>query len=470
MQQTPTASYSLTLRIKLSSRAGTLGELTTAIGRAGGDIGAIDIVTVGNDYIIRDLTVSAVSSKHGEEIVQAVKDIDGVELLQVSDPTFLMHLGGKIEVVSKVPLKTRADLSMAYTPGVARICDAIHNDPDKVFTLTIKKNTVAVVTDGTAVLGLGDIGPAAAMPVMEGKAMLFKEFAGVDAFPICLNTKDPDEIVRTVKAISTAFGGINLEDISAPRCFQIEERLKEELDIPVFHDDQHGTAVVVLAALINALKLVGKQMTDIKVVVNGVGAAGVACSKIIMAAGVRNIVGCDQSGSIYHGRKENMNWVKDWYGQNTNPNEEKGTVHEVIKGADVFLGLSVPGVIDHDDVQRMAEKPIVFAMANPTPEIMPEDAAPYVAVMATGRSDYPNQINNVLCFPGIFRGALACRAARINEEMKLAAANAIAGIISDAELHPEYIVPSVFDKRVAEAVSREVQTAAHRTGVARRQE
>jgi malate dehydrogenase (oxaloacetate-decarboxylating) len=468
MQPTPSASYSLTLRVRLSSRAGSLGELTMAIGRAGGDIGAIDIVTVGNNYIIRDITVSSVSSTHGEQIVEAVKDVDGVELLQVSDPTFLMHLGGKIEVVSKVPLKTRADLSMAYTPGVARICDAIYKDPDKVFTLTIKKNTVAIVTDGTAVLGLGDIGPAAALPVMEGKAMLFKEFAGVDAFPICLNTKDPDEIVQTVKAISMVFGGINLEDISAPRCFQIEERLREELDIPVFHDDQHGTAVVVLAALINALRLVGKQMNDIRVVVNGVGAAGVACTKIIMAAGVQNIIGCDQTGAIYRGRQENMNWMKDWYARNTNPNEESGTVHEVIKGADVFMGLSVPGVIDAEDVQRMAEKPIVFAMANPVPEIMPEEAAPYVAVMATGRSDYPNQINNVLSFPGIFRGALGCRAARINEEMKLAAANAIAGIISDAELHPEYIVPSVFDKRVAEAVAREVEAAAYRTGGARR--
>jgi malate dehydrogenase (oxaloacetate-decarboxylating) len=468
MQPTPSASYSLTLRVRLSSRAGSLGELTTAIGRAGGDIGAIDIVTVGNNYIIRDITVSSVSSTHGDQIVETVKNVDGVELLQVSDPTFLMHLGGKIEVLPKVPLKTRADLSMAYTPGVARICDAIAKDPDKVFTLTIKKNTVAIVTDGTAVLGLGDIGPAAALPVMEGKAMLFKEFAGVDAFPICLNTKDPDEIVRTVKAISIVFGGINLEDISAPRCFQIEERLREELDIPVFHDDQHGTAVVVLAALINALKLVGKQMSDIKVVVNGVGAAGVACTKIIMAAGVKNIVGCDQTGALYRGRRENMNWMKDWYAQNTNPHEEQGTIHEVIKGADVFLGLSVPGVIDVEDVKGMAEKPIVFAMANPVPEIMPEDAAPYVAVMATGRSDYPNQINNVLSFPGIFRGALACRAARINEEMKLAAADAIAGIISDSELHPEYIVPSVFDKRVAEAVAREVETAAHKTGVARR--
>jgi malate dehydrogenase (oxaloacetate-decarboxylating) len=469
MQITPSASYSLTLRVKLSTRAGSLGELTMAIGRAGGDIGAIDIVTVGSDHVIRDITVSSASTKHAEEIVNAVRDVDGVELINVSDPTFLMHLGGKIEVVSKVPLKTRADLSMAYTPGVARVCEAIHDDPEKVFTLTIKKNTVAIVTDGTAVLGLGDIGPAAAMPVMEGKAMLFKEFAGINAFPICLNTKDPDEIVRTVKAISTAFGGINLEDISAPRCFEIEDRLKEELDIPVFHDDQHGTAVVVLAALINALKIVGKQMGDIKVVVNGVGAAGVACSKIVMAAGVRNIVGCDQAGALYRGRTGHMNWVKDWYAQNTNPNEEKGAVHDVIKGADVFLGLSVPGVINAEDVKNMAEKPIVFAMANPTPEIMPEEAAPYVAVMATGRSDYPNQINNVLCFPGIFRGALACRASRINEEMKLAAANAIAGTISDAELHPEYIVPSVFDKRVAEAVARAVETAAYQTGIARRE-
>lgn len=468
MERVPSASYSLTLRVKLSTRAGTLGEVATAIGRAGGDIGAIDIVTAGPDYIIRDITVNTISSEHGDRIIQAVKDIDGIEVINVSDRTFLMHLGGKIEVVPKMPLKTRADLSMAYTPGVARVCEAIHDDPDKAFTLTIKKNTVAVVTDGTAVLGLGDIGPAAAMPVMEGKAMLFKEFAGVDAFPICLSTKDPDEIVQTVKAISTAFGGINLEDISAPRCFEIEDRLKEELDIPVFHDDQHGTAVVVLAALINALKIVGKEMTEIKVVVNGVGAAGVACTKIIMAAGVRNIIGCDQQGALYAGRTERMNWVKDWYARNTNPNGEQGTVHDVIKAADVFMGLSVPGVIDTADVQNMAAKPIVFAMANPTPEIMPEDAAPFVAVMATGRSDYPNQINNVLCFPGIFRGALACRASRINEEMKLAAANAIANIITPAELHPEYTVPSVFDKRVAEAVAKDVEEAAYATRVARR--
>jgi len=468
MERSPSDSYSLTLRVKLSTRAGSLGEVATAIGTAGGDIGAIDIVSAGRDYIIRDITVNTVSSEHEDRIVQAVKAIDGIEVLHVSDRTFLMHIGGKIEVVSKMPLKTRADLSMAYTPGVARVCEAIHDDPEKVFILTIKKNTVAIVTDGTAVLGLGDIGPAAAMPVMEGKAMLFKEFAGINAFPICLNTRDPDEIVRTVKAISTAFGGINLEDISAPRCFEIEERLKEELDIPVFHDDQHGTAVVVLAALINALKIVGKQMSEIKVVVSGAGAAGVACSRIIMAAGVKNVIGCDQKGALYRGRKEHMNPIKEWYAEHTNPNEEQGTLHDVIKGADVFLGLSVPGVLGVEDLKLMAEKPIVFAMANPTPEIMPEDAAPYVAVMATGRSDYPNQINNVLCFPGIFRGALACRARTINEAMKLAAAHAIAGIISATELHPEYIIPSVFDKRVGEAVAKDVEEAAYQTRVARR--
>ena len=468
MQNTPSASYSLTLRVKLTSRTGMLGELTTAIGRAGGDIGAIDIVSVGRGAVIRDISVNAASSEHGEQIVRAVREVDGVEVVNVSDRTFLMHLGGKIEVVSKTPLKTRADLSMAYTPGVARVCEAIHRDPEKAFTLTIKRNMVAVVSDGTAVLGLGDIGPAAAMPVMEGKAMLFKEFAGVDAFPICLATKDTEEIIRTVKAISVAFGGINLEDISAPRCFEIEDRLKEELDIPVFHDDQHGTAVVVLAALVNALKLVGKEMNQIKVVVNGVGAAGVACTKILMSAGVGRIVGCDQTGALYRGRLEQMNWIKEWYAANTNPDNEHGTVHDVIKGADLFLGLSAPNVLTVDDLKNMGARPIVFAMANPTPEIMPEEAEPYVTVMATGRSDYPNQINNVLCFPGIFRGALQCRAAEINEEMKLAAARAIASIISDDELHPDYIVPSVFDKRVAEAVSREVEEAAYRTGVARR--
>ena len=466
---TPNASYSLTLRVRIHNKPGKLGEITTAIGKAGGDIEAVDIVQVGKDLLIRDITVNAASESHDQEIIRAVRDIDGVDVVNVSDRTFLIHLGGKIEVVSKIPLKTRSDLSMAYTPGVARVCEAIHKDPEKVFNLTIKKNTVAVVTDGTAVLGLGDIGPAAAMPVMEGKCQLFKEFAGVDAFPICLNTKDPHEIVETIKNISVSFGGINLEDISAPRCFEIEDRLKEVLDIPVFHDDQHGTAVVVLAALINALKIVGKKMEDIKLVVNGIGAAGVACSKIVMAAGVKNIIGCDTTGAIYSGRKENMNWVKDWYARNTNPDGEKGTVHDVIKRADVFFGLSVPGVIDQNDLKNMAKDPIVFAMANPIPEIMPEDAQGLVSVMATGRSDYPNQINNVLCFPGIFRGALNCRASRINEAMKLAAANAIAGIIGPDELHPDYIIPSVFDKRVGEAVAAEVEEAAYKSGVARRE-
>ncbi|MFN2411658.1 MAG: NAD-dependent malic enzyme [Pyrinomonadaceae bacterium] len=465
---TPNASYSLTLRVKIHNKPGKLGEITTAIGRAGGDIEGIDIVSVGKDFLIRDITVNASSETHDNEIIHSLDNLDGVEMVNVSDRTFLIHLGGKIETVSKIPLKTRSDLSMAYTPGVARVCEAIRRDPEKVFNLTIKKNTVAVVSDGTAVLGLGDIGPAAAMPVMEGKCQLFKEFGGVDAFPICLDTKDPHEIVQTIKRISVPFGGINLEDISAPRCFEIEDRLKEELDIPVFHDDQHGTAVVVLAALINALKIVRKRMEDIKVVVNGVGAAGVACSKIVMAAGVKNIVGCDQTGALYAGRTENMNWVKDWYARNTNPDKEQGSVHDMVKNADVFIGLSAPGVIGINDLQQMETDPIVFAMANPVPEIMPEDAAEHVAVMATGRSDYPNQINNVLCFPGIFRGALNCRASRINEPMKLAAANAIAGIIGEDELHTDYIIPSVFDRRVGEAVAKQVEDAAYASGVARR--
>jgi malate dehydrogenase (oxaloacetate-decarboxylating) len=463
----PSPGYSITLRVRILNRPGGLGRLTTAIGRAGGDIGAVDIVSVGRGVLVRDITVNTSSVEHGEQIVRAARSVEGVELINVSDRTFLMHLGGKIEVVPKTPLKTRADLSMAYTPGVARVCEAIHQDPEKAFTLTIKKNTVAVVSDGTAVLGLGDIGPAAAMPVMEGKAMLFKEFAGIDAFPICLDTKDPDEIVRVVQAIAPGFGGINLEDISAPRCFAIEERLRATLDIPVFHDDQHGTAVVVLAALLNALKLVRKPIADIKVVVSGVGAAGVACTKIVMAAGVRNVVGCDRSGVVYRGRP-GMDWIKTWYADHTNPGNERGTVRDAMRGADVFLGLSAPGVIRIDDIRGMKQDPIVFAMANPIPEIMPEEAEGHVAIMATGRSDYANQINNVLCFPGIFRGALDARAPQINEAMKLAAAHAIANTIEPDELSAEYIVPSVFDRRVAEAVARAVSEAAHQSGVARR--
>lgn len=468
MHKTPSDGYSLTLRLRFANRPGMLGRVTSTIGDAGGDIGAVDIVEAGGGQIIRDITVAAGDEAHGEEIVATVAKLPDVTVVNVSDRVFLRHLGGKIEIRNKRPLQTRADLSMAYTPGVARVCMAIHNDPQKVFNLTIKRNTIAVVTDGTAVLGLGDIGPAAALPVMEGKAMLFKEFGGVDAFPICLDTKDPDEIVRTVKAIAPGLGGINLEDISAPRCFEIEDRLKSELDIPVFHDDQHGTAVVVLAALINALKIVEKSIEDIKVVVSGVGAAGVACSKILINAGVKNIIGCDRAGAIYSGRTEHMNTAKQWYAENTNPEGLRGKLGEVIAGADLYLGLSGPGTIEADALSRMNRDAIVFALANPTPEIMPEDAAPYVRVMATGRSDYPNQINNVLCFPGIFRGALDCRASDINEEMKLAAAYAIAAIVSDDELSTDYIIPSVFNRRVAPAVAAGVEDAARRTGVARR--
>lgn len=463
-----TEGYSLTLRLKLANTPGTLGRVTVAIGEAGGNIGAVDIVEVNPAYLIRDITVAAIDESHGERIAEAVQSLKDVSVVNVSDRTFLRHLGGKIEITNKRPLKTRADLSMAYTPGVARVCMAIHKDPEKVYNLTIKRNCIAVVTDGTAVLGLGDIGPQAAMPVMEGKAMLFKEFGDVDAFPICLDTKDVDEIVRTVKLISPGLAGVNLEDISAPRCFEVEERLKKELDIPVFHDDQHGTAVVVMAALINAIKLVDKKMEDLKVVVSGVGAAGVACSKILMNAGVKNIIGCDRAGAIYKGRTEHMNDAKQWYADHTNPEGLKGTLPDVIAGADLYLGLSGPGTIHVDELKKMARDPIVFALANPTPEIMPEEAAPYVKVMATGRSDYPNQINNVLCFPGIFRGALDCRASDINEEMKLAAAHAIASVISQDELHPEYIIPSVFNRQVAPLVAKAVEEAARKTGVARR--
>jgi malate dehydrogenase (oxaloacetate-decarboxylating) len=466
---TPSEGYSIVLRVRLANQPGMLGLVTSAIGKAGGNIGAVDIVEAGSNQIVRDLTVSAIDESHGERIVEVLRQVPNVTIISVSDRTFLRHLGGKIEIRNKRPLATRSDLSIAYTPGVARVCLAIQKDPSKVYRLTIKRNSVAVVTDGTAVLGLGDIGPAAAMPVMEGKAMLFKEFGNVDAFPICLDTKDPDEIVATVKAIAPGFGGINLEDISAPRCFEIEDRLKAALDIPVFHDDQHGTSVVVLAALINALKIVRKQMDEIKVVVLGIGAAGIACTKILLHAGVPNIIGCDFEGAIYHGRKKDMNPAKQWYAAHTNPQRVRGKLSHVIEGADLFLGLSGPHAIDLDSIRKMNRDPIVFALANPTPEIMPEEAGEHVAIMATGRSDYPNQINNVLCFPGIFRGALDCRASDINEAMKLAAAHAISSVIAPDELHPEYIVPSVFNRRVAPQVAAAVKEAAWRSGVARRE-
>jgi malate dehydrogenase (oxaloacetate-decarboxylating) len=464
----PSASYSMTVRLEIMNRPGMLGLVTSAIGKAGGDIGAIDLVQVGKSTVTRDITFKARDEKHGGQVIDRLKAVSGVKVVNVSDRTFLMHLGGKIEVKGKVPVKNRDDLSMAYTPGVARVCMAIHEDPEKAYTLTIKQNCVAVVTDGTAVLGLGDIGPKAAMPVMEGKALLFKELAGVDAFPVCLATKDVGEIVHIVKAISPAFGGINLEDISAPRCFEIEGRLVRELDIPVFHDDQHGTAVVVLAALLNALKVVKKSITNIKVVFSGAGAAGIATAKILMVMGVKHIIACDRSGVLYKGRKENMNPMKVWFAEHTNPNRVKGGLGDALVGADVFIGLSGPGVVTLKEIRRMARDPIVFAMANPIPEITPEEVGSHVRIMATGRSDYPNQINNVCGFPGFFRGLLDVRARTVNDEMKIAAARGIANIVSKSELSEEYITPSVFDRRVVEAVAAGVAQAAYETGVARR--
>ena len=461
------ASNAITVRLKLNHTPGLLAKVTAVIGETGGNIGAIDIIRVEGKHIIRDITVDTTDETHAEEICKAIEAVEGVIVQNVSDRTFLLHLGGKIEVTSKSPLKTRDELSMAYTPGVARVCKAIHKKPEDAHRLTIKKNTVAIVSDGTAVLGLGDIGPEAAMPVMEGKAMLFKEFAGVDAFPLCLDTTDTEEIIKVVKAVAPTFGGVNLEDISAPRCFEIEKRLNEELDIPVFHDDQHGTAVVMTAALINALKVVNKKPEDIKVVVAGVGAAGTACTNMMLALGVKNIIGFDRTGALYEGR-ENMNSAKQEYASCTNPEKLAGKLQEVMVGADLFVGLSGPEIISAEDVSKMADKAIVFAMSNPTPEIMPEDAYPHVAVMATGRSDYPNQINNVLCFPGIFRGALDCQATDINEEMKVAAAYAIAETIPEDSLCADYIIPSVFDKKVVNKVASAVKKAAQKTGIAKK--
>jgi malate dehydrogenase (oxaloacetate-decarboxylating) len=463
----PSASFSATLRVHLDDRPGSFAELARAIGDAGGSLGAIDLVRVEQNMKVRDVTVDAASADHIEQIVAAVHALQGVEVDQVSDRTFLLHLGGKIEMASKSPLKTRDDLSMAYTPGVARVCTAIAEDVSKVWNLTIKQNTVAVVSDGTAVLGLGDIGPEAAMPVMEGKAMLFKEFGGVDAWPICLSTTDADEIVAAVAAIAPGFGGINLEDISAPRCFEIESRLKEILDIPVFHDDQHGTAIVVTAAMVNALKLVDKRPEDVRIVMTGVGAAGVACTDMLLGLGVRTIIGCDRKGALHLGRDDLGPW-KTAYAERTNPEGFVGTADEALAGADVFIGLSGPRAVSRDAVATMNREAIVFAMSNPVPEVMPEEIEGLAAVIATGRSDYPNQINNVLAFPGVFRGALDVRASAINEEMKLAAAHAIAEVVKADELGPEYIVPSVFNREVAPAVAAAVSATAEQTGAAMR--
>ena len=463
----PSASYSLTLRIRLPHRPGSLGVVATAIGQTGGMLGAIDLVRVEGDQVVRDITVMCAGSTHGDAVVEAVRTLDGVVVEAVSDRTMLMHVGGKIEVVPKVPVKTRDDLSMVYTPGVARVCSAIAEDPAKAWTLTIKGNTVAIVSDGSAVLGLGDIGPYAAMPVMEGKAMLFRTLAGVDAFPLCLDTRDVDEIVAFVKAAAPAFGGINLEDIAAPRCFEIESRLAAELDIPVFHDDQHGTAIVVLAALLNALRVVDKDAADISVVVVGAGAAGVACAEILLAHGVGDLIVCDVDGALYPGRP-GLDRRREALAARTNPSARRGSADELLAGADVLVGVSGPGAVSAAAVRTMARDPIVFAMANPVPEVQPEEVRDVVAIMATGRSDYPNQINNVLAFPGVFRGVLDVRAAAIDEGMKLAAARAIASATPGDQLHADYIVPSVFNHHVAPAVAHAVADAAERAGLARR--
>jgi malate dehydrogenase (oxaloacetate-decarboxylating) len=464
------AQYAIILRVEIDHRPGMLGRVATAIGEAGGSIGAVDLIGLEGGHTLRDITIETAGEEHAEQIGRAVDAVDGARTVDITDRTFQMHQGGKIETRTKFPIRTRDDLSRAYTPGVARVCSAIHKNRDRAFQYTIKRNTVAVVSDGSAVLGLGDIGPEAAMPVMEGKAVLFKEFGGVDAFPICLSTQDPDKIVEIVTAISPSFGGINLEDISAPRCFEIEDRLKATLDIPVFHDDQHGTAVVTLAALMNAAKLTGKNLEDLRVLVVGLGAAGIAVAKILQSAGVSEIIGCDRKGAVATSRPDyedgSMNPVKRWFADHTNRERRLGKPEEVIDGADVFIGLSGPNAMPAAALKNMNRDAMMFAMSNPTPEIMPEEAAPYVRVIATGRSDYPNQINNVLCFPGIFRGALDVRARDITEEMKMAAARGIASIVKDEELREDYVIPSVFNRDVCDAVAAAVADQAKTQGTA----
>jgi malate dehydrogenase (oxaloacetate-decarboxylating) len=467
------AQFSVTVRVELDARQEPLGKLTAAIVEAGGGLQSVDLVpgAGGEGKRVREFTVDARDPEHWEQILRSIGSMRGARVLSYSDRTFEMHRRGKIEIHNKYPLKTRDDLSMAYTPGVARVCEYIAADRSKAFDYTIKANMVAVVTDGSAVLGLGDIGPEAAMPVMEGKAMLFKEFADVDAFPIALSTNDPDQIVETVKLIAPTFGGINLEDISAPRCFEIEDRLKQEIDIPVFHDDQHGTAVVVMAALFNALKIVGKPIEDLRVLYLGLGAAGVACTKMMQQAGVTKIIGCDRKGALSTEREDyqagEMTEIKRWYAENTNPEKVSGGPNEAIEGCDLFVGLSGPGLLEAKSLEKMNDDAMVFAMANPTPEVMPEDAEPYVRIMATGRSDYPNQINNVLCFPGVFRGALDAGAPQITEEMKMAAAHGIAEVVSGDDLAEDYIIPSAFDRDVAPAVATAVMDEAKAAGIAR---
>ena len=468
--RTPGVAYSITVRSEYPNDPGMLGKITSAIGDAGGSAMGVDVVQTSKGSMVRDFTVNTTGHDHAIEVVDAIKAVPSVKVRSVSDQTFLLHVGGKIEMSSRVPVTTRDDMSKAYTPGVGRVCMAIHEDPDAVWALTGKGNTIAVVSDGSAVLGLGDIGAAASLPVMEGKALLFKEFGGVDAWPVVLDTNDTEEIIRFVKAMAPGFGGINLEDISAPRCFEIEDRLRAELDIPVFHDDQHGTAVVVLAGLINSLKIVDKKPGDLKVVVAGVGAAGTACTKILQSYGVTNIIGYDRQGALDRGREYGDNTMKQWFADNTNPENLTGTLAEGLVDADMLLGLAGPGLVTAEQVAKMTSDAIVFALSNPDPEIWPEEVPDNVRVMATGRTDYPNQVNNSLCFPGLFRGVLDVRASTINDEMKIAAATAIAGVIPDSHISEDFIIPSVFDKNVVKRVSRGVARVAQETGVARRRQ
>ena len=449
--------YGITIRVEGPPSAQPVAEVTAAITNAGAAITALDVVESFIDRIVIDVTCNAINESHAEEIAAAIEKHKDLTVRKVSDRTFLIHLGGKIQIESKVPLKTRDDLSRAYTPGVARISQAIAANKADARRLTIKRNTVAVVTDGSAVLGLGNIGPEAALPVMEGKAVLFKRFADVDAWPICLDTQDVDEIVRTVQILAPVYGGINLEDISAPRCFEVERRLRELLDIPVFHDDQHGTAVVVLAALNNALELVKKNIADCKIVMSGVGAAGTAVARLLVASGAKNIIGFDKDGLVKE-HKDGDDLVRSWFVDNCSPGSFSGDIHEAIKGADIFIGVSAPNILSESDVKSMAKDSIVFALANPDPEIDPSIARKYAAVVATGRSDQPNQINNVLAFPGIFRGLLDARITKINDEMLIAAAQAIASCVTSEQLNANFIVPSVFDQNVVTKVADAIKS------------
>jgi malate dehydrogenase (oxaloacetate-decarboxylating) len=458
-------SYSISIRVEIENKIGMFARIATAISSAGGDLGSVDIVRVEKGKIIRDVTVNAQNEEHEKAIVKAIKTVTGVKVIRVSDRTFLAHEGGKIEIKNKLPVRDRSDLSKVYTPGVARVCMDIFQNKEHAYRYTIKGNSVAVISDGTAVLGLGDIGPEAALPVMEGKAMIFKEFANIDAFPIVLATKNVDEIVETVKNIAPAFGGINLEDFSAPHCFEVERRLRKLLDIPVFHDDQHGTSVVALAALINVSRLLKRDIKKFKIVIVGAGAAGTAVTKILLASGVKDITVCDSTGVLSRGRKQGMDPAKRDLAKLTNPRNLKGGISEAMKGADIFIGLSAPNVISAEDVRKMAKNPVVFALANPDPEISPEEVHDLVRIMATGRSDYPNQINNMLGFPGIFRGLLDVRAHGVNEAVKLAAANAIAHCIETEELHEDYIIPSPFDRKVPAHVAAAVAETAKKTGL-----